>query len=137
MWRRRALRRARLPACSPAQALIDSPEITRTIINFKRLLLTDLSVEIGKVPNKKALAEALKTAGAHLHLLGWGCTRREGWRSRALAAARTVRSARRTLLTLFSCPDALSLPCAPRCCRQVRCQQLGQEAGTPEREEER
>ena len=43
--------------------MIDSPEITRTIINFKRLLLTDLTVEIGKIPNKKTLAEAIKTAG--------------------------------------------------------------------------
>jgi hypothetical protein len=46
------------------QALIDSPEITRTIINFKRLLLTDLEVEIPKVPNKKTLEEAIATAGA-------------------------------------------------------------------------
>jgi hypothetical protein len=47
-----------------AQALIDAPEITRTIINFKRLLLTDLTVEIGKIPNKKTLKEALAAAGA-------------------------------------------------------------------------
>ena len=50
-------------ALAAPQALIDSPEITRTIINFKRLLLTDLTVEIGKIPNKKTLAEAIKTAG--------------------------------------------------------------------------
>jgi len=47
------------------QALVDSPEITRTIINFKRLLLTDLTVEVSKTPNKKTLAEALAAAGAH------------------------------------------------------------------------
>jgi hypothetical protein len=47
-----------------AQALIDAPEITRTIINFKRLLLTDLTVDIGKIPNKKTLKEALAAAGA-------------------------------------------------------------------------
>lgn len=44
---------------------MDSPEITRTIINFKRLLLTDLTVEVSKTPNKKTLAEALAAAGAH------------------------------------------------------------------------
>jgi large subunit ribosomal protein L14e len=51
-------------ACSPValQALIDSPEITRTIINFKRLLLTDITVEITKIPNKKTLAAALADA---------------------------------------------------------------------------
>jgi hypothetical protein len=53
-------------ALAAPQALVDSPEITRTIINFKRLLLTDLTVEIGKIPNKKELAAALKTAGAPL-----------------------------------------------------------------------
>ena len=52
------------PTCSPVplQALIDSPEITRTIINFKRLLLTDITIDITKIPNKKALAAALAEA---------------------------------------------------------------------------
>ena len=47
---------------SPTQALVDSPEITRTVVNFKRLLLTDLEISIGKTPNKKDLAAALKEA---------------------------------------------------------------------------
>lgn len=46
------------------QALIDSPEITRTVINFKRLTLLDFNVEIERTPKKPALIEAFKKAGA-------------------------------------------------------------------------
>jgi len=42
------------------RALVDSPEITRTVINFKRLSLTDMVVEIGRTPKKGELVEAFK-----------------------------------------------------------------------------
>ena len=64
----------RLSLTCSLQALIDSPEITRTIINFKRLLLTDITIEIAKIPNKKTLAEALATADvqAKFAASSWG-----------------------------------------------------------------
>ena len=43
---------------------MDSPEITRCVMNYKRLQITVLSVDIERRPNKKDLAAALKTAGA-------------------------------------------------------------------------
>lgn len=42
------------------RALIDSPDMVRTQINFKRLSLTDIVIEISRMPNKKALKEAIE-----------------------------------------------------------------------------
>jgi large subunit ribosomal protein L14e len=41
------------------QALVDAPGITRSVINYKRLLLTDLTVDISKSPDKETLKAAL------------------------------------------------------------------------------
>lgn len=46
-----------------AQALIDAPGLVRQQINYKRLSLTDIVVEIPKCPKKSDLKEALKAAG--------------------------------------------------------------------------
>lgn len=47
-----------------AQALVDAPAETRRVMNFKRLQLTDLKVEIPRLASKKVLVEAFNAAGA-------------------------------------------------------------------------
>ncbi|KAJ7555380.1 hypothetical protein O6H91_05G035700 [Diphasiastrum complanatum] len=44
------------------RALVDHPEIVRKQINFKRLSLTDLKVEIPRMPKKKQLQQAIEAA---------------------------------------------------------------------------
>ncbi|KAK4789595.1 hypothetical protein SAY86_016899 [Trapa natans] len=44
------------------RALIDAPDMVRTQINFKRLSLTDIKIDINRVPKKKALVQAMKEA---------------------------------------------------------------------------
>ena len=46
------------------QALVDRPEEIRRVINFKRLAITDLKVDIPRLAKKKVLKEALETSGA-------------------------------------------------------------------------
>ncbi|CAN1180787.1 60S ribosomal protein L14-2 [Linum perenne] len=45
------------------RALVDSPDMVRSQINFKRLTLTDIKIEINRVPKKKTLIEAMEKAG--------------------------------------------------------------------------
>jgi large subunit ribosomal protein L14e len=45
------------------QALVDAPDMVRSQMNFKRLSLTDIKIEINRVPKKKALIEAMEKAG--------------------------------------------------------------------------
>jgi hypothetical protein len=45
------------------QALVDSPTETRRVVNFKRLALTDLKVDIKRVPGKTELTKAFTEAG--------------------------------------------------------------------------
>ncbi|CAN7002520.1 unnamed protein product [Brassica oleracea var. botrytis] len=44
------------------KALVDSPDVQRIQMNFKRLSLTDIVIEINRVPKKKALIEAMEKA---------------------------------------------------------------------------
>ncbi|KAB5568242.1 hypothetical protein DKX38_002035 [Salix brachista] len=44
------------------RALVDSPDMVRSQMNFKRLSLTDIKIEINRVPKKKALIEAMEKA---------------------------------------------------------------------------
>ncbi|CAN0829190.1 60S ribosomal protein L14-1 [Linum grandiflorum] len=44
------------------RALVDSPDMVRSQINFKRLTLTDIKIEINRVPKKKTLVEAMEKA---------------------------------------------------------------------------
>ncbi|KAF9683039.1 hypothetical protein SADUNF_Sadunf05G0170700 [Salix dunnii] len=44
------------------RALVDAPDMVRGQMNFKRLSLTDIKIEINRVPNKKALIEAMEKA---------------------------------------------------------------------------
>ncbi|CAN1766722.1 60S ribosomal protein L14-1 [Linum perenne] len=44
------------------QALVDSPDMVRSQINFKRLTLTDIKIDINRVPKKKTLIEAMEKA---------------------------------------------------------------------------
>lgn len=50
-------------ACVAVQALVDSPTETRRVVNFKRLALTDLKVDIKRVPGKTELTKAFTEAG--------------------------------------------------------------------------
>ncbi|KAG6545427.1 hypothetical protein Mapa_013027 [Marchantia paleacea] len=47
------------------RALIDSPTIVRTQINFKRLSLTDIKIDIPRNPLKKVLKTAIDEAHVH------------------------------------------------------------------------
>ena len=44
------------------RALVDAPDMVRSQINLKRLSLTDITIEIPRVPKKKALIEAMEKA---------------------------------------------------------------------------
>ncbi|OAO96893.1 hypothetical protein AXX17_AT4G31240 [Arabidopsis thaliana] len=45
------------------RALVDAPDMERIQMNFKRLSLTDIVIDINRVPKKKALIEAMEKAG--------------------------------------------------------------------------
>ena len=45
------------------KALVDAPDMVRSQMNFKRLSLTDIKIEINRVPKKKGLIEAMEKAG--------------------------------------------------------------------------
>ena len=45
------------------QALVDAPDMERSQMNFKRLSLTDIKIDIKRVPKKKELIEAMKAGG--------------------------------------------------------------------------
>lgn len=45
------------------QALVDAPDMVRSQMNLKRLSLTDIKIDIKRVPKKRALIEAMETAG--------------------------------------------------------------------------
>ncbi|KAL1294682.1 hypothetical protein HN51_055474 [Arachis hypogaea] len=44
------------------RALVDAPDMVRSQVNFKRLSLTDLKVDIKRVPKKKELIKAMEDA---------------------------------------------------------------------------
>lgn len=45
------------------QALVDAPDMVRGQMNFKRLSLTDIKIDIPRVPKKKSLVAAMEAAG--------------------------------------------------------------------------
>jgi len=44
------------------RALVDAPKMVRSQLNFKRLSLTDIKIDIPRVPKKKVLNEAMEVA---------------------------------------------------------------------------
>ncbi|KAL8167578.1 hypothetical protein V2J09_009077 [Rumex salicifolius] len=44
------------------RALVDAPDMVRCQMNFKRLTLTDIKIEIPRAPKKKTLIEAMEAA---------------------------------------------------------------------------
>ncbi|KAL5990524.1 hypothetical protein ACLOJK_011426 [Asimina triloba] len=44
------------------RALVDAPDMVRSQMNFKRLSLTDIKIDIPRVPNKKTLITAMEAA---------------------------------------------------------------------------
>ncbi|KAG6416221.1 hypothetical protein SASPL_123646 [Salvia splendens] len=44
------------------RALVDSPDMVRSQMNFKRLSLTDIKIDIKRVPKKKTLVAAMEAA---------------------------------------------------------------------------
>ncbi|GAY64677.1 hypothetical protein CUMW_235290 [Citrus unshiu] len=44
------------------KALVDAPDMVRSQMNFKRLSLTDIKIDINRVPKKKSLIEAMEKA---------------------------------------------------------------------------
>lgn len=51
------------PSTFMLQALVDAPDMVRTQMNLKRLSLTDIKIDIKRVPKKKNLVEAMEAAG--------------------------------------------------------------------------
>ncbi|KAH9764302.1 Ribosomal L14e domain-containing protein [Citrus sinensis] len=45
------------------RALVDAPDMVRGQMNFKRLSLTDIKIDIPRVPKKKTLIDAMEKAG--------------------------------------------------------------------------
>lgn len=46
---------------------MDAPDIARTQMNFKRLSLTDIKIDINRVPKKSTLIKAMEDAGKAVH----------------------------------------------------------------------
>ncbi|XP_028769635.1 probable 60S ribosomal protein L14 [Neltuma alba] len=44
------------------RALVDAPDMVRSQMNFKRLSLTDIKIDIKRVPKKKELLQAMEAA---------------------------------------------------------------------------
>ncbi|KAF9609616.1 hypothetical protein IFM89_020279 [Coptis chinensis] len=44
------------------RALVDAPDMVRSQMNFKRLSLTDIKIDIPRVPKKKSLIQAMEAA---------------------------------------------------------------------------
>ncbi|XP_054804652.1 probable 60S ribosomal protein L14 [Prosopis cineraria] len=44
------------------RALVDAPDMVRSQMNFKRLSLTDIKIDIKRVPKKKDLLQAMEAA---------------------------------------------------------------------------
>ncbi|KAK1362571.1 Ribosomal protein L14 [Heracleum sosnowskyi] len=44
------------------RALVDAPEMVRGQMNFKRLTLTDITIDINRTPKKKVLVKAMEAA---------------------------------------------------------------------------
>lgn len=51
------------PICLNSQALVDAPDMVRSQMNFKRLSLTDIKIDIKRIPKKKTLIAAMEAAG--------------------------------------------------------------------------
>ncbi|MCO5609732.1 hypothetical protein L7F22_068799 [Adiantum nelumboides] len=47
------------------RALVDALDMVRGAMNFKRLSLTDIKIDIPRMPKKKQLAEAINSADVH------------------------------------------------------------------------
>ncbi|MCL7034417.1 hypothetical protein MKW94_029651, partial [Papaver nudicaule] len=50
------------------RALVDAPDMVRSQMSFKRLSLTDIKIDISRIPKKKVLIKAMKAAGKLLDL---------------------------------------------------------------------
>lgn len=48
------------------RALVDAPDMVRVAMNFKRLSLTDIKIDIPRMPKKKQLTEAIESAEVHI-----------------------------------------------------------------------
>ncbi|KAL5172246.1 putative 60S ribosomal protein L14 [Glycine soja] len=64
------------------RALIDAPDMVRSQVNFKRLSLTDIKIDIKRVPKKKGLVKAmedmLRPSEGRVHGAGNSLLEREG-----------------------------------------------------------
>ncbi|MCL7030565.1 hypothetical protein MKW94_025211 [Papaver nudicaule] len=44
------------------RALVDAPDMEKSQMNFKRLSLTDIKIDIGRIPKNKVLIDAMEAA---------------------------------------------------------------------------
>ena len=51
-----------IPGTFMLQALVDAPDMVRTQMNLKRLSLTDIKIDIKRVPKKKTFVKAMEAA---------------------------------------------------------------------------
>lgn len=98
---------ARRPADLPCaalprpQALVDFPGQTRRVVSFKRMALTDLTVEIPRLAKKAVLKKAIEEAGERTSAGAW--RGREGGRERVCVGGRHNAAA----VALCRCTGAL------------------------------
>ena len=59
------------------QALVDRPDETRRVMNFKRLALTDHKLDVPRLAKKKAIKKALESNGALLQTCSAGAPPRQ------------------------------------------------------------
>ena len=60
------------------QALVDRPDETRRVMNFKRLALTDHKLDVPRLAKKKAIKKALESNGEQLQTCRPGASLRQG-----------------------------------------------------------
>ncbi|KAG5133529.1 hypothetical protein JHK82_024717 [Glycine max] len=74
------------------RALVDAPDMVRSQVNFKRLSLTDIKIDIKRVPKKKDLVKAmedmLRPSERRVHGAGNSLSEREGHPSMILIGSR-------------------------------------------------
>ena len=51
-----------IPGAFMLQALVDAPDMVRTQMNLNRLSLTDIKIDIKRVPKKKTFVKAMEAA---------------------------------------------------------------------------
>ena len=104
------------------QALVDRPDETRRVMNFKRLALTDHKLDVPRLAKKKAIKKALESNGEQLQTCSAGAPPRQG------AHMPCHRVGGGALSQTFQCMIVQHLQSAANRC-QAHCQQTTKSGG--------